>query len=131
MEEKLVDKISLDNGLTLEIFDRSRPMAGDRWLVHFVARIEVAVKAEYFDGREGSDVSFEAVRRAVGDRTAYSHEKKSNFIDEREKDNVFKALMDGFLDANLRYLSTPDFASKLILKKYREAQGTSVNWKPQ
>jgi hypothetical protein len=38
MREKLVDKIALDNGLTLELWDRSRQVAGDRWLVCFVAR---------------------------------------------------------------------------------------------
>ena len=131
MEERLVDKIRLDNGLTLEVFDRSRPVAGDRWLVHFVARIEVAVKAEYFDGREGSDVSFEAVRRAVGDRAAYSREKRSNFIDEKERDAVFKKLQGDFLDTSLTYLSSQGFPRSLIMKQYREAQGASVRWKPQ
>jgi len=48
VESKLIDRVPLENGLTLEMFDRSRPVAGDRWLVSFEARIEVKVRREYF-----------------------------------------------------------------------------------
>lgn len=119
-EEKPIDKITLDNGLTLELYDHSRPMAGDRWLVSFVARLEVELKREFFEGRHKPDVSFEEIREAVGDKTHYHHEKTRNFIAEAEKDEIFKGLKERFLEANLVYLSSPDFPLKLILRQYRE-----------
>ena len=48
MEGTLIQRMKLDNGLTLEMFDLSRHVAGDRWLVSFEARIEVKVRREYF-----------------------------------------------------------------------------------
>ena len=43
--EKLISRHTLDNGLTLEFWDLSRPMVGDRWLIVLEARIAVAVGA--------------------------------------------------------------------------------------
>ncbi|MBW2166593.1 MAG: hypothetical protein JRG74_11045 [Deltaproteobacteria bacterium] len=33
MEEKLIKNIDLENGLQLKLYDASRKLAGDRWLV--------------------------------------------------------------------------------------------------
>lgn len=41
--EKLISRHPLDNGLTLEFWDLSRPMIGDRWIVVLEARIAVAI----------------------------------------------------------------------------------------
>lgn len=120
MEEKPIHKITLDNGLTLELYDHSRPVAGDRWQVSFVARLEVELKREFFEGPCTPDVSFEDIREAVGDKAHYHHEKTRNFIAETEKDEVFKGLKERFLDANLVYLSSPDFPLKLILRQYQK-----------
>jgi len=105
MKDKLIDKIKLENGLTLEFYDRSRPVASDRWLVSFIAR--------------------------VGDKVTYRHEKTRNFIAETEKDQVFDGLKERFLAASLAYLSNPDFPRKLILMQYQKARGQVMNWKSQ
>jgi len=131
MEKKSIDKINLDNGLTLELFDGSRPVAGDRWLVSFSARIEVEVMPEYFEGDKSLTVPFEDVREALGGKAIYSREKSRNFIAQTEKNEVFNGLKDRFLESNLSYLSHPDFAKRLILNKYQQAAGLAVTWKPQ
>ncbi|MBW1740015.1 MAG: hypothetical protein JRJ42_02640 [Deltaproteobacteria bacterium] len=121
MEDKLIEKIRLENGLTLELYDLSRPVAGDRWLVSFVARIDVAVKPEYLENQGTEDFSLNEIKSAVGDRATYQYKKERNFIDETEKDEVFKGLKDRFLSISLGYLSNPDFPRKLILRQYRQA----------
>jgi hypothetical protein len=123
LEEQPIEKIKLDNGLTLELYDRSRRVAGDRWQVSFVARLEVGLKREYSKGPLTPDVPFEDIRKAVGDKAHYHHEKTRNFIAETEKDEVFRGLKERFLDANLVYLSSPDFPLKLILRQYQRALG--------
>ncbi len=123
MEEQPIEKIKLDNGLTLELYDRSRGVAGDRWLVCFVARLEVGLKQEYFKGPLTPDVPFEDIRKAVGDKVHYHHEKTRNFIAEAKKDEVFRGLKERFLEANLVYLSSPAFPLKLILRQYQRALG--------
>jgi hypothetical protein len=131
MEEKPIDTIRLDNRLTLELYDRSKRVAGDRWQVCLAARLEVGLKREYFEGRHEPAVPFEHIREAVGDKAVYHHEKTRNFIAETEKDEVFRGLKERFLDANLVYISSPDFPLKLILRQYQEAQGQRISWKPQ
>jgi len=71
MEGKLIDKVRLENGLTLELYDRSRRVAGDRWLVSFVARIDVEVKPEYFQDHDTPNISFDDIRAAVADKATY------------------------------------------------------------
>lgn len=131
MEKQLIDKIGLENGLTLEFYDGSRCVAGDRWLVSFEARMDVEVKPEYFEGRHTPNIPFDDIRAAVGEKATYDHEKARNFIAETEKDEVFKKLKDRFLDANLGYLSSPDFPRKLILRKYQQVRGHLMSWTRQ
>lgn len=127
MEDKQIDKIKLENGLTMELYDCSRPVAGDRWLVSLVARIEVEVKPEYFEGRHTPDDPFDAIREAVGDKATYRYEKTRNFIAETEKDDVFKLIKERFLAASIGYLSSADFPRKLILMQYKKAQAQLAN----
>jgi hypothetical protein len=129
MEEKLVDIISLENGLTLEFYDASRPVAGDRWQVSMVAVIEVGVKPEYFKGQNSADGFLNDIRAAMGENTTYRYQKVRNFIAATEKDAVFRGLKQRFLETNLKYLSSPEFPRKLILKKYQETHGRSLRWK--
>ncbi len=131
MQEKLIDKITLENGLTLELFDRSRRVAGDRWLVRFVAHIDVEIRPEYFEGEHTRELSFEEIRAAVGEKATYSYEKQKNFVAEPEKDETVKGLKEDFLEATLAYLSGPDFARKLILAEYQKAKGHAVSWQRQ
>ncbi len=131
MKGKLIDKTKLENGLTLELYDRSREVAGDRWLVSFVVRIEADVRQEYFEGQHTPDFPFDDIRATVGDKATYRHEKTRNFIAETEKDKVFKELMERFLAASLTYLSSPDFPRKLILMQYQRARGDLIQLKLQ
>ena len=122
MEEKLIDKIALENGLTLEIHDRSRKVAGDRWLVSFEARIYVEVKPEYFQGDAGTKPSFDAIQKAVGKEVSYSYETSQHFVDETEKDDVFEGMKDRFLTTTLPYLSNAKFPRNTILSQFKAAQ---------
>jgi len=128
MEGKQIDKIKLENGLTMELYDCSRPVAGDRWQVSLVARIEVEVRPEYFEGNNTPDDPLDAIRSAVGDKATYRHEKTRNFIAETEKDDVFKLLKERFLAASIGYLSSADFPRKLIMLQYKKAQSQLANW---
>jgi hypothetical protein len=62
MEGTLIEQMKLENGLTLEMFDLSRLVAGGRWLVSFEARIEVRVKPEYFLDDSRTHVDLEGIR---------------------------------------------------------------------
>jgi len=43
VNDKLIKTIVLGNGLILEIYDQSREIAGDRWLVKMAAKINIPI----------------------------------------------------------------------------------------
>jgi len=131
VESRLIERISLENGLTLEMFDNSRHVAGDRWIVFFEARIEVEVKREYLQDQHKVGVPFEDIRTALGETVLYRYEKVRNFIAETEKNEVFKGLKERFLNTSLGYLSSPEFPRKMILRKYQDVLSPATVWKRQ
>lgn len=131
MEEKLIDKISLENGLTLELYDRSRPVAGDLWLVSFMARIVVGVDPQYFKGQDAASPPFDDIRRAVGDKVTYSCEKSRNYIAEAQKEETLGGLKERFLSTTLTYFSNANFPRNIILSRYRAVKGGSKPSKSQ
>jgi hypothetical protein len=120
LENELTDTIELENGLTLEIRDRSKQIAGDRWFVSFVARVEIEVSPELFEGDEISENQIKDIQALAGEKASYQYENQRNFIDDTEKEKVSKKLKEDFLDTNLKYLSSPGFPKKLILSKIKD-----------
>jgi hypothetical protein len=121
MEGKLIGEIRLENGLTLEMFDHSRHVAGDVWLVSFEARVEVKIKPEYFVGDSKTGISLEDVRALLGEKATYRYAKERNFVAETEREAVLKGLKERFLDTSLSYVSSPEFPGRLVHREYKEA----------
>jgi hypothetical protein len=120
MTEHPKASVPLENGLTLELFDESRPVAGDRWLVFLLARMEIPLDPGLLESVPGADRLLGALRREHGDRLEYRAELKKHFVDEKEKDRV----LEGFTDIVLRekgpYLAHPDFARRFALSRVAE-----------
>ena len=128
VEGRLIERMRLDNGLTLELYDRSTAAAAGRWKVCFAARIEVVVRPDHLSDLSTSNLSFENLRRVVGEKAVYSYEKVRYFIDEKQKDGVLRGLREQFLETSLGYLSSAQFPRKLVLRKYFDAQHPERIW---
>jgi len=113
---EIIETYRLENGLILLIFDHSRRMVGDRWLVSLEARIDI-------------DVEDEVKREILGEKISFSYKKERNFIDKREKDKVFSELKRNFLNSTWPYISKKDFAKRFIESKIREKEGGIMAWK--
>lgn len=111
------ETMELKNGLTLEFLDRSRKIAGDRWLVSFAARVEIEVSPDALAGEDVPQDTLRNISRLTGKTVCYRYKNERNFVPGEEKDAAFKELKERFLDTNLRYLSSPGFPIKLILNK--------------
>ena len=122
MKGRLIGKVRLENGLTLEMFDHSRHVAGDRWLVCFEARVAVEIKPVHFEGDNASGPHFEDILDLLGEKATYRYKKERNFIYEKEKGEVLHEMKKQFMDTNLGYLSSPVFPRMLILRRYKETQ---------
>jgi hypothetical protein len=116
--EKIVSQQLLANGLTLEILDQSRHAAGDRWLVALRARIKVPVTPENLPGELKSQA--EQVTAALGGEIFFERVDERNFIATDEVPVIFKEMTERLLAQTPGYLGHPEFAPRLIRKKYAE-----------
>ena len=122
MPEKLIETITLSNGLILELWDKSRPMAGDRWLIALLAKVEVPVLPEYFSALNNSEQAYRDLLAAYSDPLVFTQEKTRHFVDEKNIDDVLAELCQRFKDNLLSYLGNPRFASLYVMKKYGDLQ---------
>jgi hypothetical protein len=122
MSKKLIETITLPNGLILELWDESRPMAGDRWLIALLARVEVPVLPEYFSTLNNSEQAYRDLLAGYSDPLVFTQEKTRSFVDEKNIQSVLAELCQRFKDNLLSYLGDPRFASLYVMKKYGDLQ---------
>ena len=120
MEEKLIKTIDLENGLELKLYDASRKLAGDRWLVSLIARMEIPTSDSLLKEDVFSSLNIDEVRKVLGEKLLFEQKREKIFIDEKEKDEVLKEIQDFFLSSSLSYFSHSDFPQKYVLKKFNE-----------
>ena len=122
MEQTLMKTMDLSNGLKLGIYDISRKLAGDRWYVGMIVRIDIPLTDLRSTNQLLSNYSVEEIRDAVGETVRFQEKRERHYIDEREKDAMLLDMMDSFVKTTLSYLSHPDFPGKYVLKEFKENQ---------
>jgi hypothetical protein len=118
MAPRLLERRELANGVTLEFWDESRKVAGDRWYVGIRAVMPVPLWDHQRD-----DISpdvMELIRTEVGDHLCFQLREGKNFVAEDEVDSVREEFKRVFIRNSLPYLSRPDFPSRFVSRKVRE-----------
>lgn len=105
----------LANGLRLELWDHSRPVAEGRWYLRLETRIAVPVRAKL--PKEFKDQEAEIVA-ALGEDVVFSHQEERNFIAAAEHPDVLKDMQDRILQLAPSYYGHRDFAAKFIRRTY-------------
>jgi hypothetical protein len=105
--------------LKLHFYDISRKLAGDRWYVGVIARIDIPLIDSLLTNQHLSHYSVEEIRNALGESVRFQQKRERHYIDEREKDDLLNGLMNSFIKRTLNYLSLPDFPGKYILKEFQ------------
>lgn len=118
MEEKVIQQTKLDNGLSLSIIDHSRKIAADRFYLCMTARIEIAVADHIADLDSMEDVSSQEVADLLGDTVLFEQKMERNFVDERDKDEIFTSMLASMQENTLQYYGHSDFAKRFIVKEY-------------
>ena len=114
---------TLENQLTLNVFDASKKMAADRWRVEVVLEIEVPVHAKWFNEALAPPAPAEALAAALGDSVLYEYRDQRTFVDTAEKDALVNQMQADLLAMAPRYYGHPNFAGRLIIKRYLEKTG--------
>jgi hypothetical protein len=124
MERKQIHTINLENRLVLNIYDESRKVAGDRWMVRCTAEIEIPV-----DCAEDAAINMDDLKACLGEKVLFQQKRERIFIDEKEKDQSFAEMCEAVMKTSLPYLSHKDFGPKYVLKQYREKE-QKKSWFP-
>jgi hypothetical protein len=120
MKEKLIKTIELKNGMTLNFYDASRRLAGDRWLISLIVRMEIPVVEALMSDEGKSMDSVDEIKKILGEKVLFEQKRDRIFVRESEKQTVFEEVYNLFIDSVLGYLSNNVFPKRYVLKKYRE-----------
>ncbi|MCS7199083.1 MAG: hypothetical protein N2327_00380 [Caldimicrobium sp.] len=112
-DAKCVERIPLRNGLILEIWNYSRKLAGDRWLVGFLAQIEVIPDRDDFS----NSFYYEKFYEKTEGKFYYRYRKERTFVPEAEVGRIFEEIKENFFKAALPYISREDFPFNLIRRE--------------
>ena len=78
----------LKNGLTLEFWDYSRPIAGDRWFVLLEVRIAIPIRLDTLPPELRGQA--DQVKETLGDEIIFSQKNERNFIAATEAPKILK-----------------------------------------
>ena len=105
--ESLLLRQSLPNGLVLELYDRSRPMAGDRWQVVLEARLAIALSAVPLP----ADLQERApeIMEALGPEIIFILQDTRHFIDSREGPAILQEMKERVLEGFRQVIGILDY----------------------
>lgn len=119
MGGKLIKSIDLEYGLRLDMFDESKKMIGDRWLVILAAKLEIPIDNVFTNKNMAIDVN--EIKGALGEKIVFKLKRERIFIDESEKDVTFNNIFKLFTDNSLSYIIKDGFSEAFVLKRFKEA----------
>ena len=71
MEEKLIKTMDLKNGMKLNFYDASRRLAGDRWLISLIIRMEIPVVEALINDEGTSKDSMDEIKKVLGEKELF------------------------------------------------------------
>jgi hypothetical protein len=129
--ESLEKSIDLKNGLTLELWDKSRSMVGDRWKITIIAQIDVPVEKAFLEPNGNQQENLDDMKMLLGESVRFEKKMERFFIDEKEKDEITQEIMDSLLESLLPYLSHPLFCKRFIAIEFARAKQKKLLYKQQ
>ena len=122
MNDKLIKTIVLGNDLILEIYDQSREIAGDRWLVKMAAKIDIPIDHLHLGDGLNKQVNLNSLKQSFDNFVRYEQKRERNFVGDQQKDSVFNDLVTSFLTSTREYLSHPSFAARYAVREHLRRQ---------
>lgn len=127
--ESLEKCVDLKNGLTLELWDRSRVMAGDRWKISVIAQVDVPLEKAFPEPTSHKPVNLDEIKALIGESVRFEKKMERFFIDEKEKDDIIQGLMDSLLESLLPYVSHPQFCRRFVISEFAKAKKKALLYK--
>ncbi len=110
----------MDNGLQIDIFDKCKMIAGDRWYVKIVCVTTGSYPAEKCKELLNEEQYTAFVEKYPDCKISFQYDKERNFVDDRVKDEAVQELVDQIRDSNLDYMAKESFAENLLRNRVDE-----------
>ena len=118
---EVIAQRGLENNMTLTVYDQSKRMAGDRWLVKIVCEVELPVTETFFSCLTEVDFALqEEVRKVMAGSVKFSVVKEKTFIAETERVALVELMVTQILTNMVTYLNRPEFPERLFARRYEE-----------
>lgn len=114
--EKVVQEISLANGLTVRFVDQTHRYYGDFYRVVLEVACDVPLRGEYFVDSD----EFESAKKLVEEPLRYRRHLEQMGVPSTEIGRVIDRLITNFSNHSLSYFSSPQFPRKMILAEMRK-----------
>lgn len=126
MENKtgeIIDRRQLENGMELRLYDCSRIMTEDRWIIEISCNAFIPLDESYWDTVADEDLHYrQAIREMLGEKLVFSSSQKRTFVDAEEKETILREMVQQVYDSILEYLNRPYFPHRLFEKLYKDAR---------
>lgn len=121
MMKNCVKSMELENGLVLTLWDTSRRISADAFVVKALFSIEFALT----EGEaEACGLALSELIRTLGSKTGrFEKSLERHFINASQKEAVFAEMTDSYLRTSLPYLAHPDFAKGVVRRQLVEKRG--------
>jgi hypothetical protein len=121
--KRIIQRQHLDNGIELILYDRSRVLAGDRWLVDLLCEAHLCIDECYWENLPDEDVQLLTdIKKMLGKKLVYAINKKRKFVASFEKETILHEMVQELQDAILEYLKRPAFPERLFKKQYQDSR---------
>lgn len=118
--EKIIEQQKLENGIELLLYDCSRLVAGDRWLVELRCEAHMVIDETYWNLVPNDEPTLPEIREILGDRLSFITTKQRNFVDEGEREPVLREMVQQVYSSMLEYLKRPHFPQEYFKKQYND-----------
>lgn len=109
--------------MELVLYDRSRIMAGDRWLVELQCEAHIPIDNSFWELMAGEEPTLASgIRKVLGENLLFATNRKKNFVSAEEREAVLQEMVDQIFSSMLEYLRRPQFPLKLFKKQFHEAR---------
>jgi len=116
------------NVIAMNFMDRSRKIAGDRWLVELVGEMEIPIPQNFWDAVSENDTQLlDCIQKKLGDRLRFSISRVRNFVADGDKKAVMDELLSRFEENIVPYMDKPDFVRKLFVRNFNEARKKCIS----
>lgn len=118
---EIIEQRSLENNMTLTVYDQSKKMVGDRWLIKIICEAELPVAEGFFSRLPEADLALQAeVREKMAGSVKFLATKERTFVAETERTALMEGMVADILTNMVTYLNKPGFPEKLFARKYEE-----------